>query len=167
MKYSFCLKSLSSADTILLSDSPGLQYIICFVGFSWFPHNYVTFNDVYAFFFKSESVKWCDCLTWCSQILKKPFLSFRSTISSGPSQHSRYMARSGKTWLFLSPRGRATSPTTSRSTLGTSRCQSSLFTYSVSSQLLTAGLFSQLCQCSGFLEQTPILCELLIDWLYV
>lgn len=66
------------------------------------------------------------------------FCDFRSIISSGPSQHSRYMARSGKTWLFPFPKRRATSPITSRSTQGSSRCQSSLFTYSVSGQPLAA-----------------------------
>lgn len=71
-----------------------------------------------------------------------PF-SYRSTISSGPFQHSRFTERSGTTWSSLSPRQSATLRTMRASTPGTLRCQSSSFTYSVSSSLVTA-----LCLCA-------------------
>lgn len=86
----------------------------------------------------------CVCImykVWC--VVNTCSLSCRSTISSGPSRRSRCTERSGTTWSSPSPRRSATSHTTSPSTPGSSRCQSSLFTYSVSSHWL--GLSSQLC----------------------
>lgn len=80
-------------------------------------------------------VLWDHICMWLWSGLNMCSLSSRSTISSGPSQRSRYTERSGTTWLFPSPRQSATSRTTSPSTPGSSRCQSSLFTYSVSSRL--------------------------------
>lgn len=56
----------------------------------------------------------------------------RSTISSGLSLPSRCMGRRGTIWWFLSQRPRATSPTMTLSTQGTSKCRNSSFTYSVS-----------------------------------
>lgn len=84
--------------------------------------------------------KWMQSSLKCRQSVVNSFffffLSSRSTISSGPSPRSRYTARSGTTWLSPSPRQSATSRTMSPSTPGSSRCQSSLFTYSVSSRPL-------------------------------
>lgn len=96
--------------------------------------------------------KWMQSSLKCRQSVVNSFFFFflpsRSTISSGPSPRSRYTARSGTTWLSPSPRQSATSRTMSPSTPGSSRCQSSLFTYSVSSRPLATRLSSELCQWS-------------------
>lgn len=90
-------------------------------------------------------------------------LSCRSTISSGPSRRSKCTERSGTTWLSPSQRRSATSRTTSPSTPESSRCQSSLFTYSVSSGW--RGLSSH-CAQRACRRRCPPLCRWLCRWKY-